>query len=390
MLKADLIDLDELLEYPENPKLHDIPAIAGSISDYGFLQRCTVNIETGLLLSGHGRRMALQTLRSAGKPAPDNIVVDGGRWLVPVDFVEIPAEQEDEVVVILNQLTITGGWDTKKLVGILQKVQASGRLPATGFTKAELKRMARRAFPPDINDPGAALKIALELRERYQVDAGQVWRLVDPNSGLEHFILCGDSQDQEAIKRLTADYSIEAIITDPPFELASDKIRAIFDPLAPRAAVMMGIGWRPYDLPRDGWVSRLDLVWERTAPQSFPVPAMPIVYHNNILFMTKGFKTRLGWLRPDAGFGSVIRLQESDQREWRYGLGYAKPVAIFVEMLKGFEWERWFDPFLGSGASLLACNLLGMECRGIERDSATLAVAIHRAVESGLTAERVD
>lgn len=384
MLRADLIDLDELLEYPANPKLHDIPAIAGSIHDHGFIQRCTVNERTGFLLSGHGRRLALQKLRAEGQAPPDNIVVEGGRWMVPVDMIDVPAESEDEIVVILNQLTISGGWDRKKLVGMLKRIETAGRLTATGFSKDELRRMARRAFPPNPDDPGAALSIARALQQEYGTQSGQVWHLHNPANGLDHFILCGDSQDQRAGQRLLRGVQPQAIITDPPFELSPDKIRGVLNLFAPVAAVMMGLGWRPYDLPRDGWVSRLDLVWERNAPQSYLMQAMPLAYHNNILFMTRGFKTRLGWKRPDPSFGSIIRTPDHNAREWRYGLGISKPIAIFIEMLRGFEWEVWIDPFLGSGASLLACDALGVQCYGIERDPATVAIALNRAAGSGL------
>jgi len=389
MLRADLIDLDELLEYPANPKLHDVSAIADSISEHGFIQRCTVNEVTGFLLSGHGRRLALQRMRGQGSAPPDNIVVEGGRWLVPVDVIAVPTEQEDEIVILLNQLTVKGGWDHKKLVMMLKTIEAQGALSRTCFSRTDLKRLARSAFPPNPDDPSVTLSLARELQAQYGTETGQVWRVCNPQTGLEHRVLCGDNQDQGATAGLLRGANIQAIITDPPFELSPAAIRCALDLFAPRATVLLGLGWRPFDLPREGWVARLDLVWEREGVQSFIHQGMPVVYHNTILLMTKGFKTRLGWRRPDPQFGSIIRTPGHSSREYRYGLGVSKPIAIFVEMLRGFEWDVWIDPFLGSGASLLACDALGMICYGIERDPATLAAMLNRAAGSGLDVELI-
>ena len=70
------------------------------------------------------------------------------------------------------------------------------------------------------------------------------------------------------------------------------------------------------------------------------------------------------------------------------GMGHptAKPVELFelFGMVSSREGDIVFDPFLGSGTTMVACERLGRRCRGIELDPGYCAVAIQRMADMGL------
>lgn len=63
-----------------------------------------------------------------------------------------------------------------------------------------------------------------------------------------------------------------------------------------------------------------------------------------------------------------------------------KPVGLMAWCIKKSEAEGIiFDPFLGSGTTLVACEQLGRAGRGIEISPGYVAVALERLAGLGLT-----
>jgi len=59
-----------------------------------------------------------------------------------------------------------------------------------------------------------------------------------------------------------------------------------------------------------------------------------------------------------------------------------KPVGLFQWCIKKAEMSEFiYDPFLGSGTTLIACENLNRKGRGIEIDPGYAAVAIQRWVD---------
>ena len=57
-----------------------------------------------------------------------------------------------------------------------------------------------------------------------------------------------------------------------------------------------------------------------------------------------------------------------------------KPIALFEALISPMvaPGEIVYDPFLGSGTTLIACERLGRKCRAVEISPAYVAVAIER------------
>jgi DNA modification methylase len=70
--------------------------------------------------------------------------------------------------------------------------------------------------------------------------------------------------------------------------------------------------------------------------------------------------------------------------------GQAKHDTPFREVLAGFAAATVVDPFLGSGAVVIACEKLRRRCIGIEIDPRRVAVCLDRLRRWGLHCERTE
>lgn len=129
--------------HPANPKGHDIPMIAQSFQDHGFVSSGTLDQRTGYFLCGHGRTEALQYMIDKQMDAPREIEEREDDWYCPVEcgYESINDAQALAYLVIDNQATIAGDWDKQKLADLLTAVNNSEDidLSASGFNKEHLE-----------------------------------------------------------------------------------------------------------------------------------------------------------------------------------------------------------------------------------------------------------
>lgn len=260
------IELGALLALPRNPKEHDVGGLHSSIGRFGFLDRLIVNVETGRLLAGHGRVEALMQKKNAGEEPPFGIDLDdGGRWLVPVDFVSVPEDQEEAAALALNGVQEQGGWDDGLLAQVLRDVVSKDGphgLLGTGFDTDDVDRLLREAermanlslsqltgqedhAQAPAGDPGQAdeagqdsqegesggrdiasgkdglgLPTDEEILAEYPVQPGDVWGFYSPSGVLKHAVVCGDAaQDTSWRAGLTAlgRPFYNGLVTSPPY-----------------------------------------------------------------------------------------------------------------------------------------------------------------------------
>lgn len=155
------------LEWEENPKLHDLPAIGHSIVRYGFQDPPrlvnALNNGRGGLVEGNGRLQALADLCAAGQSPPANIGrLPDGEWAVPVlvgnDGFSLALARA--YAIDHNHLTLLGGdlslpdlariWDAQLYGQLLEQIQAEMSAEALPVTLAvdEVARLLGQSTPP--------------------------------------------------------------------------------------------------------------------------------------------------------------------------------------------------------------------------------------------------
>lgn len=122
-IHVEMVPLSKLMEWPGNPKEHDLDTIGESFERFGFIEPIVFDEKTKRIVAGHGRREKLLSWRDSGKPPPDRIEVRGKEWLVPVlRGVSFENAHEAEAYLLQsNQSVIRGGYNATALAAMLAR-----------------------------------------------------------------------------------------------------------------------------------------------------------------------------------------------------------------------------------------------------------------------------
>ena len=110
-LELRYVDLDTVVEWDQNPKLHDIGGIIEAIAKHGFKDPPKYEPELKALGHGNGRTICVKIMRDQGYDLPRGIDVIDGKWYIPVLF-GVDAESRAAAVAYAldhNNLTMSGG-----------------------------------------------------------------------------------------------------------------------------------------------------------------------------------------------------------------------------------------------------------------------------------------
>jgi hypothetical protein len=376
--------LDQLTPDPKNARAHgerNRRMIGDALREVGPARSIVVD-EHGRVLAGNG---TVEAARAQGitrvipvEAAPDALVAVVRRGLTEAE--------KQRLALYDNRAAELATWDPAVIAGLV----STDRAMLDGlFTAPELQRILDRVGPAweGGEDPQQATREAMQAK--WGTAVGQVWTVPSPTTpGAPHRVACGDAGDGDLIARLLDGARPDGIVSDPPYELPLERLRAILEPLAPRAVLMLG-GRQAFTFLQAGpWEFHLDLIWRHRAPRlgRFSAKGIPVLYHANILLVSKP-RVPLGWRRPSTDFASIIDLPVPD---YVPGVGHGKAAEVFVEMLRGFALPTWIDPFLGSGPSVIAGEALGKRVFGVELDPGRFGVALERLAGFGLEPRLVD
>ena len=202
---ADTVErwpLARLLPYAANARTHpdeQIAQIAGSIAEFGFNVPCLVD-DRGVLIAGHGRLLAAQRL---------------GLQEVPVIRLgHLTDAQARAYRLADNRITLNGDWDDALLSAELARLKDDGfDLELLGFGEDELDRLLTdldaNAAPGEedaIPEPPADAITRL----------GDLWLLGS------HRLLCGDSTVATDVERVLGGERPHLMVTDPPYGVEYD------------------------------------------------------------------------------------------------------------------------------------------------------------------------
>ena len=406
--RVEYIALSKLEGATSNPKLHADNEIKASMERFGFVETPVIDERTGRLVAGHGRRDALRSLKATGKGAPAGVRVERDDWYIPVErgWSSRDDAEASAYLVSSNRTTELGGWDEAALATMLSDVRDTGAgLEGVGFTNQELDKMlAAIAQPkPGNTDPDDAP----EPEEESYVKPGELWHLG------AHRILCGDSTDEDDVRRLMGGERAGLMNTDPPYgvayanderpnpgvandmELTDEKLQEFLEK-AFRCAVSSALR------EEAAWY-----MWHAHLTQGYfaaAAAAANVVLHSQIIWVKpvlllgrgqyhwKHEPCFMGWVKghqpPDYGEGHGERTQttvweiagvsQKERKEFNHST--PKPVALFeIPIIKHLLLnEIAYEPFSGSGPQIIAAERTGRRCFAMELEPRYVQVAIER------------
>jgi DNA modification methylase len=293
---------------------------------------------------------------------------------VDEDSVEAPAS-----AIADNRTGELAGWDDEGLVAMLQSMPDD--LPDIGFTDDDLEQLIADLTPA----------VEIEEDEAPEPPADPVTRPGDLWTLGRHRVLCGDSTSGADVGRLGVSRDM-ACVTDPPY----------------------GVGFQ-YDEHDDGdnenneRMVRTALsacecrVWTpgagNLARELSAEPDARVIVWNKKFGMTRGWLGGFHVWEPVLVVSPQIRDMNTDHIECmtdrdpalRGAHGCPKPVKLMATLIQGLTETDIFDPFLGSGTTLIAADQLGRTCYGMEISPAYCDVIVRRwEALTGSRAARVD
>jgi hypothetical protein len=373
------VPLTELRPWPENPRsirpdrLADLKKALEA--DREMLEaRPLIALPDGMVICGNQRLLAAQEL---------------GWHSLPVITVDL--DRQRARLWALRDNGSYGAWNETALAEVLAELELEGvELALTGFADRDLDRiLAGLAGPlePDVPLPSA----------EPDSQPGTVYELGS------HRLACGEAADSALLSELFADARPTLVWTDPPYgvgyvgktaqrltirndtsaalgDLLSDALHAATPLLAAGASFYIccpagpqGTTFRS-SLVEAGWVHRQTLVWVKNA---IVLGHGDYHYqHEEILYGHLPGPGRAGrgnhpgtrWY-GDNSQSSVFLVDRPVRSDLHPTI---KPVGLIEPMLANSSrrGEYVYDPFAGSGSTLIACERTGRRCLVVEVDPA--------------------
>lgn len=194
--------------------------------------------------------------------------------------------------------------------------------------------------------------------------------------------------------------SVDSIVTDPPYGIGySTKEQGYKGALD--FAVMHGdedeglVSWLLTSLPQ----SDRNIIWgANNWPQLLPYPGTWVVWDKRVDERSDagwGWPFELGWVSRRKGKGHIYRIKHggvinADQVGQPRVHPTQKPVALFLRLLQDYPASIILDPFMGSGTTLVAAQMLGIKAIGIEMEEKYCAIARRRVQVKPLFVEPVN
>ena len=376
---------EALVPYARNARTHSpaqIAKIAASIREFGFTNPILVGGANGMI-AGHGRVLAARSL---------------GMDVLPViELSHLSEAQRRAYVIADNRLALDAGWDDELLRLELGELRDDGfDLALTGFDGHELDALFARGIE-GLTDPDEAPEPPTDPVSVL----GDVWLLG------RHRLVCGDSTTVEAVDAALAGVRPHLMVTDPPYGVEYDadwrnrSLRADGSPIGGRAtgkvvndarsdwseawalfpgdvayvwhgnmqtAVVLG------SLTAAGLEGRSLIIW---AKQQFVIGRGH--YHNQhepCWYVVREGAT--GHWTGDRKQSTLWQIDKPVKSET--GHSTQKPVECMKRPIENNSspGQAVYEPFSGSGTTLIAAEMTGRTCHAIELSPAYVDVAVRR------------
>ena len=375
--------LERLKPYAKNAKMHgadQVAKIAASMAEFGWTVPCLVS-DDGELIAGHGRVLAAEKLGL--KDAP--VIVLG----------HLTDEQRRAYRIADNKLTELGEWDEAVLSGELQLLAAEDfDLSLIGFDDAELDALLS-GLDEETDTEGE--DDIPEPPEDPVSRPGDLWTLGN------HRLLCGDATVATDVERLLGTVKPLLMVTDPPYGVEYDpgwrnKTGASATKRTGKVLNDDRADWY------DAWTlfpGDVAYVWHgalhaTTVAESLEVSGFKIrsqiIWAKNRLVLSRGDyhwqhepclyavkKTGKGHWAGDRKQTTLWQIANKDQ-DAETVHGTQKPVECMRRPIlnNSSPGQAVYEPFMGSGTTLIAAETTGRVCYGIELNPAYVDVAVER------------
>lgn len=415
------MQLSEINPAAYNPRVDLKPGdkeyelIKKGIAEFGLVEPLVWNRTTGNLVGGHQRLKVLKEL---------------GYTEAEVSVVELPEGKEKQLNIALNKLA--GSWDMPLLKDLLEELDCGADdIEFTGFTEEELEGLMSQYHVADVAEDDFDADAEAEKIAEPTTKRGDIWLLGN------HRLMCGDSTCVTDVERLMDGERFDLCVTSPPYSDQREYEIGSFDWLelmngvwlniigfaTEQAHILINLGpshkdrkvnryWDPWlDYAEEtGWPLFGWYVWDKGYGlcgnwNGRLAPSHEFLFHFNIecdaankWLKTKTekkakkrtftFRLRDGTVKrassPDK-CGQSTKIPDSVIRILREVHNTTNHPAVYCVELPAFIMQTWthendlcFEPFSGSGTTIIAAEQLNRVCYAMEISERYCDVAVAR------------
>jgi DNA modification methylase len=373
--QIELRPVADLAAYEKNARTHSeaqIEQLCAGIREFGFVQPVLVD-EAGVLIAGHGRTLAAERL---------------GLIRIPTMVARGWSEAQIKAFRIFdNRIALSGGWDNELLkLEFAELGEMDFSLDLTGFSLDEIGKIG--GPKEGLTDPDEAPELPKEPVTRL----GDVWLLGD------HRLVCGDSTDPDTVAKALNGVKPHLMVTDPPYGVdfdptwrkGSEKRTYMGDTPDKEAAWKEAWALFPGEVIYIWCASgRLRDIWNAVEELGFQLRQLIIwnkmrfvigrgnySYNHDPCFyaVRKGKDAHWQGARDQPTVWDIKHLASDTNH------GAQKPVECMKRPIENNSsiGQAVFDPFCGSGTTIIAGEMTGRSIHAIELSPAYVETSIIR------------
>lgn len=409
--------VDQIIFNPKNWRIHpkeQQEGLKGILEEIGWVQEVVINEVTGNLIDGH-----LRVLLADRK----------GEKTVPALIVNLSEQEEAEVLATMDPIGAMAATDKNMLDTLLRDVDSRN-----ADVQALLAKIAEKNGldygKKELQDANPQENEAAKLNLKWGVKAGDLWRVGS------HKLLCGDSTKAEDVKKILKGETPFLMVTDPPYGVDYDpewrqeagrngggsmgKVtndnRAKWSQAYVLSGATVAYVWHAarfaaevsQGLQAAGYDIRSQIIW---AKKRFAIsrsdyhwahePCWYAVKHDCKAHYIGNRKQKTMWadiidhwspkdrtyavqldeetiLAFDAACTTVWEIAQDKAVEG--GHSTQKPLECMARPIRnhGMPGDIVYDPFVGSGTTMVACENLRRKCRAVEISPDYCGVVLER------------
>lgn len=385
---------------PNNYRTHPVAQVAalrGVLSEIGICQGVIWNERTKRLIDGEARVL---------------IAKEEGQETLVATVVNLSEEEEEKLLAALDPISALAGVNGEKLSALLDRV----RTKHEGLQQLlnTLRRDADRALKMMRADSDGGISSTEEelktLHEKWRTELGQLWRIGD------HRLFVGDCTVEENYRRLIADEKPQMMVTDPPYgvnyegswrKVVDGNNRHSCGTVANDDVADWRAAWKLFD-------GNVAYVWHAgvmagTVAESLFSEGLElraqIIWRKPIGIISRGhyhWQHEPCWYSVRKGQSSHWCGDRSQSTVWDIPIRQVgggedmntrhstqKPLECMARPIQNHfaAGAIIYEPFCGSGTTMVACEKLGRRCRAMEINPEYAALILERMNLLGVSAE---
>lgn len=394
-----------------------LAALKKSMEEFGDLSGIVLNVRTQTVIGGHQRIKNMDpSWKIIKKPQTDKTGTTAAGYVETphgrLTYREVDWPEEKEKMANIAANRHGGEFDDELLKELLDDLKLEDPaldIELIGFDEKEFNEIMTLGDQKETSDAEPQIDRAAELNKTWQVKTGDLFQIG------AHRLLCGDSTEKEDVERVMRGEKAILMVTDPPYgveyvpewrasagvnkntkkmgKVANDDIADWFLAWCLFAGDIVYVwhaGRRASEvqasIEKAGFLIRNQIIW---AKDSMALSRGDYHWQHEPCW----YAVRDGKLGHRTNDRTQTTLWTIPAREDEgHGHSTQKPLECMARPIRNHDSDLVYDPFLGSGTTMIACQNLNRRCRGIEISPDYCAVILQRMADAfpGIEIKRIE